>query len=49
MQVRIRMNSLEFELASNSLEFVGPSEFEFATSNSNSPLICLNSPEAENP
>ena len=49
MQVRIRTNSLEFEFAPNSHEFVDPSEFEFATSNSNSPLIRLNSPEAENP
>ena len=46
MQVRIRTNSLEFEFAPNSHEFVDPSEFEFATSNSNSPLIRLNSPEA---
>ena len=49
MQVRIRTNSLELEFAPNSHEFVDPSEFEFATSNSNSPLIRLNSPEAENP
>ena len=46
MQVRIRTNSLEFEFAPNSHEFVDPSEFEFATSNSNSPLIRLISPEA---
>ena len=46
MQVRIRTNSLEFEFAPNSHEFVDPSEFEFATSNSNSPLIRLKSPEA---
>ena len=49
MQVRIRTNSLEFEFAPNSHEFVDPSEFEFATSNSNSPLGRLNSPDAENP
>ena len=46
MQVRIRTNSPEFEFAPNSHEFVDPSEFEFATSNSNSPLIRLKSPEA---
>ena len=39
-------NSHEFEFAPNSHEFVDPSEFEFATSKSNSPLIRLNSPEA---
>ena len=37
MQVRIRTNSLEFELAPNSHELVERSEFEFATSNSNPP------------
>ena len=37
MQVRIRTNSLEFELAPNSHEFVDRSELEFATSNSNPP------------
>ena len=37
MQVRIRMNSLEFEFAPNSHEFVDHSELEFATSNSNPP------------
>ena len=39
MQVRIRTNSLEFEFAPNSREFVDPSEFEFTTSNSTSTLI----------
>ena len=34
MQVRIRTNSLEFEFAPNSHEFVDTSEFKFATSNS---------------
>ena len=33
MQVRIRTNSLEFEFASNSLEFVDPPEFEFEIKN----------------
>ena len=37
MQVRIRTNSLEFEFAPNSHEFVDHSELEFATSNSNPP------------
>ena len=37
MQVRIRTNSLEFEFATNSHEFVDRSELEFATSNSNPP------------
>ena len=37
MQVRIRTNSLEFEFAPNSHEFVDRSELEFATSNSNPP------------
>ena len=37
MQVRIRTNSLEFEFAPNSHEFVYHSELEFATSNSNPP------------
>ena len=46
MQVRVRTNSLEFEFTPNSHEFVDPFEFEFAISNSNSPLIRLNSPEA---
>ena len=36
-QVRIRTNSLEFEFAPNSHEFVDHSELEFATSNSNPP------------
>ena len=34
MQVRIRTNSLEFEFAPNLHECVDPSEFKFATSNS---------------
>ena len=37
MQVRIRTNSLEFEFAPNSHEFVDHSKLEFATSNSNPP------------
>ena len=37
LQVRIRTNSLEFEFAPNSHEFVVRSELEFATSNSNPP------------
>ena len=37
MQVRIRTNSLEFEFAPNSHEFVDHSELEFATSNWNPP------------
>ena len=37
MQVPIRTNSLEFEFAPNSHEFVDHSELEFATSNSNPP------------
>ena len=49
MQVRIRTNSLEFEFAPNSHEFVEPSEFEFATSNSNFSRISLNRPDRENP
>ena len=49
MQVRIRTNSLKFEFAPNSHEFVDPSEFEFATSNSNFSRISLNQPDRENP
>ena len=49
MQVRIRTNSLEFEFALNSHEFVDPSEFEFATSKLNSPRMRLNLPTPENP
>ena len=37
MQVRIRMNSLEFEFAPNSHEFVDRSELEFATLKPNPP------------
>ena len=33
MQVRIRTNSLEFEFAPNSLEFVDPPEFKFEIKN----------------
>ena len=46
MHVRIRTNSHKFEFAPNSHELVDPSEVEFATSNSTSPLIRLNSPKA---
>ena len=41
MQVRIRTNSLEFEFAPNSHEFVDPSEFEFATFKFEFPLESL--------
>ena len=41
MQVRIRTNSLEFQFASNSHEFVDRPELEFATSNSKSSLFRL--------
>ena len=49
MQVGIHTNSLQLDFPRNSHKFVDPSEFEFATSNSNSPLIRLNLPEAEIP
>ena len=49
MQVRIRTNSLEFEFAPNSHEFVDPSEFEFAISNSNFSRIRLNRPDGDSP
>ena len=49
MQVQIRTNSLEFEFAPNSHEFVAPSELEFAPSNSNSLQISLNPPDRVNP
>ena len=37
MQARIPTNSLQFDFAPNSHEFMDRSELEFATSNSNSP------------
>ena len=41
MQVRIRTNSLEFQFAPNSHEFVDRPELEFATSNPKASLIRL--------
>ena len=49
IQVPIRTNLLEFEFTLNSHEFVDPSEFELALSNSNSLRISLNRPDRVNP